>query len=831
MRNMHKVAVSLIALVASSVAAQASARSAAPSATTDASLTTPRIDATAADEIVVTATKREQTLQDVPISVSVTSEKAIEREHIEDLIDLQRIVPSLQVAQFNAVGQTNFVIRGFGNGAGNDGIESSVGVFVDGVYRSRTSSALDDLPEVERIEVLRGPQSTLFGKNVSAGAISIITRKPQFTFGGKAEVSAGNYGSLQTRATFTGPLSDTLAFRISGSVNQRDGFERNIVDNAKINDRHRWAVRGDLLWQPTADISVRVIADYNRIREKCCGVVQLQNGPASQFIGAPAPFGLGAQVSDPTKPNNRDIAFNTDPTNRLSGKGISGQIDWNLGFARATSITAYRQQGNQSTQDVDFTGADIVNKNQVSDIKTFTQEFRLASTGKGPFTWLIGGFYDHETLLSGVDTTFGSQSRSYVDGLTGGNITLLEKLQGFVTPAIRPGLTYFQPGQGIHDFYHLTQDSYSLFGQADYKVTPRLTVTGGVAYLSDRKKASSDVSLTDSFSLLNLQNVPQLPFIGVPANAFGGLGVVQFFYGNTANHAPVNFPNAQESGVLKGHKVTYTGRAAYDLDIVNLYASYTTGWKGGAYNLSSDGRPPDANGIGRTANPENVTLYEVGAKAKFHGGFLNIAVFKQSIKDFQLNLYTGTGYALVNAGKESAKGFEVDTAYQPAKWLGLTGAVTYLDAKYDSFTRAPCFSYDTVRCPVNPLTGQSPIFRDLSGTRPSGIARWTYSTSATLSQDLGGGLSGYIHGEYNFTSKTPLTDTTPPNISTYGQSNIDASVGITSAPLKLELMLWARNLTNHYTIIYTFPTVAQTGSYSGFPNDPRTYGVTIRKTF
>ena len=178
-------------------------------------------------EIVVTATKREQTLQDVPISVSVTSEATIEQAHIKDLIDLQSVVPSLKVQQFNAIGQTNFLIRGFGNGSGNDGIESSVGVFVDGVYRSRTSSALDDLPEVERIEVLRGPQSTLFGKNVSAGAISIVTAKPQFTLGGDAELDFGNYSYKQARASITGPLTDTVAVRLSGNADLRDGYLTN----------------------------------------------------------------------------------------------------------------------------------------------------------------------------------------------------------------------------------------------------------------------------------------------------------------------------------------------------------------------------------------------------------------------------------------------------------------------------------------------------------------------------------------------------------------------------------------------------------------------------
>ncbi len=792
-------------------------------------------------EIIVTATKRAQSLQDIPLSVSVTSVDTIEKAQIRDLIDLQSVVPSLKIEQLNASGQTDFYIRGFGNGNGNDGIESSVGVFVDGVYRSRTFSSLDDLPEVQRIEVLRGPQSTLFGKNVSAGAISIITQKPQFNFGAKAEISTGNYGLIQARAYATGPVNDKLAIALFGAVDEREGYLTNVITGAKINDRNRKAVRADILWNPTDNLSIRVIGDYNESLEKCCGVVTIQNGPATQFIGAPKPFGLGAAIGDPANKYNGNIYFSTDPKNRLFGGGGSAQIDWNIGFATATSITAYRRQLNQSVQDVDFTGADIASKNERADVHTFTQEFRLASNGKGRLNWLVGGFYEDETLFSGRDTTFGTQIRPYIDGLVGGpatrpfvgrsNLFVLEYLQSLVTPSIIPGQTYFKPGQGVHDFYHLQQTSYSLFGQADYKVLRHLTITGGVAYLNDRKAVVSDVVLTDQFSALNLQNVPQLPFVGVPANAFAGLGAVQFFYGNTTNHAPINFPNATDNGILKGDKITYSAKAAYDFGRrLNVYFSYSTGWKASAYNLSSDSRPTDPNGVGRTAAPENVTVYEVGAKASFRGGFFNIALFDQAIKGFQSNAYTGTGYILTNAGKESVRGVEVDTAYAPARWLALTGAVTYLDPKYDSFKFAACAVFDTVRCPTANGQFVSP-FRDLSGTKPGDIAEWTASMSATLSHEFGDGLGGYLRGEYDYTSSTLISESSPPPISTFSRHEFNASLGLTAERAKLEAMLWVRNLTNDRYLIATFPTVAQTGSYSAYPNLPRTYGVTFRKRF
>ena len=264
--------------------------------------------------------------------------------------------------------------------------------------------------------------------------------------------------------------------------------------------------------------------------------------------------------------------------------------------------------------------------------------------------------------------------------------------------------------------------------------------------------------------------------------------------------------------------------------MVNLYASYSTGWKAGAYNLSTDARAPDANGLGRTAGPENVTLYEAGAKAAFRGGYLNLAVFKQVIRGFQSNAYTGTGYNLVNAGRESVRGFEVDAAYRPIEWFSLNAGVTYLDPKYDSFLRAPCVIYDTARCPLNPATGQRPLFRDLSGERPAGISKWSLSTSATINHDFGT-FGAFLRGEYDYASKVQLTEVVPAQYGSLEVNTLNASLGFSLPPQKLELLLFVRNLTKDNTLIGAFPTVAQDGSYSGYLNDPRTYGVTLTKRF
>jgi outer membrane receptor protein involved in Fe transport len=252
------------------------------------------LDPEVGDEIIVTATKREQTLRETPIAVSVTSGDTIERAQIRDVLDLQTVVPSLRVSQLQTSSATTFIIRGFGNGDNNFGVEPSVGVFIDGVFRSRSAAAISDLNLIQRVEVLNGPQSTLFGKNASAGVISIITKEPQYEFGGQIEASYGNFNAVNVRGEVTGPITDNIAWSLDGTYQRRDGFGRIVnLDNADINDRNRWSLRGNLLIEPTADLKIRLIGDYSRIDEICCQTSNLVIGPSTRdaitAVGGQAP--------------------------------------------------------------------------------------------------------------------------------------------------------------------------------------------------------------------------------------------------------------------------------------------------------------------------------------------------------------------------------------------------------------------------------------------------------------------------------------------------------------------------------------------------------------
>ncbi|MGE0184074.1 MAG: TonB-dependent receptor [Parvularculaceae bacterium] len=810
------------------------------------------------DEIIVTASKREQTLQEVPIAVSVVDDRAIEQSNVQDLFDLQTMVPSLRISQLQNSSQTNFIIRGFGNGANNPGIESSVGVFIDGVYRSRSAAAILDLPVLERVEVLRGPQSTLFGKNVSAGAISITTKKPEFEWGGLVEASYGRFEEVIFRGSLTGPISDKVAFRISGSTNNREGFYTNVMDGSKINERDRWAVRAELLFEPSDNFNFRVIGDYNKIDEVCCGAIQVSNGPATLFaIGAPPPIGLGRPI-DSSADRAFSVAYDARVENRLTGKGVSGQMDWDWGGAAFTSITAYREQSDFSETDADFSGAAIITNPQDREYKTFTQEIRLASTGDNTVDWLLGAFLFDEKVNSSRDVIFGADARGYTDGLTA-LLGAPGALGAFETALMLPAGTFFREGTGVFGDYELDNRSYSLFGQLDFHLTDRLTVSGGVAYLYDKKEVIGNSLLTDALSNINLvqvgfagafqalttlpptpANIAAFPGAAAAATAISttpcsamnpppacnsalGLAPLQFF------DPQVNFPNANETGVFKDDKVAYTLRATYEFtDSFSGYFTYSKGWKASAVNLSSDSSPPDPiTGLGRAAGPEDVTLYEAGVKAKFDQGYINIALFDQTIEGFQSNIFIGTGFVLANAGEQSVRGFEVESLWQPWEALVATAGVTYLDPEYDSFPNAPCVSF--VGAAPAACAGGAATF-DASGLRPAGISEWSFAGSLTYTQPLSETLEMYLRGEVDIQSDVATVENVPAAISSRNVEHLNLSLGF-NWENGFEIQGWMRNALNDKYLIQSFPTTAQQGSFTGYLNEPRTYGVTIRKKF
>ena len=848
------------------------------------------------DEIIVTATKREQTLQEVPVAVSVVQEDTIENAQIIDVFDLQTVVPSLSIGQNQSSQNTTFSIRGFGNGGNNVGIEPSVAVFIDGVYRSRSAGAIADLNEIERVEVLRGPQSTLFGKNASAGVVSIITQAPQFETQGKLELTYGNYDQRIVKGYLTGPVTETLAYSVEGSVNQRDGFVDNLAGGPDINDRDRWAVRGQLLFEPVDNASFRLIADYDSLDEVCCFAGNALAGPTLPIIQA-----LGGNV----RANDiyaREAFQDVTPTNEIFNSGASLQADIEVTpDITLTSITSYRNRNVDENIDADFTSLPAIDANpQIIDFDTFTQEVRIAGATER-FGWLAGGFYSKEDVRADSFISYGPAFRAYgtalalvgagVDpaiaipaavtddplinpatGLPGNPIVLLEALTGAA-----PG-SFFESDDFFTTQFTQENDSLTLFAQGDFDVTDRLTLTAGVAYNYDKKDVTLRSQNTDSFSQLDLVAIGNpLIFQGAFAQAFfdntglqatpeniaavGGAnpaalaaiqaGAQAFADANDTDAGvnpllglvglqflppQVDYPNAVEDGETEDDDVTYTLRAAYDVtDQVNVYGSWATGFKASSWNLTRDSRPTQAdfaalqaqgllptttvNTLGvnfgtRFAGPEETEVFEIGLKSRFDWGALNVAVFDQTIDGFQAAVFQGTGFAIVNAGEQSVRGAEVEVLASPTDRLDVNFAATYLDTEYDEFENAPG--------PNGPF--------DASGLEVPGVADLRTSTSITYTQPLDTGAA-FVRVEHVYETEEETTALNVPEGVISSQINlVNASVGL-NLDNGFEALLWSRNLFDEEHPIVAFPSVAQAGSFSAYPNAPRTYGVTVRKRF
>ena len=851
-------------------------------------------DSATGNEIIVTATKRAQTLQDVPVAVSVTTAETIERAQIRDIADLATLVPSLRVSQLQSAFATSYSVRGFGTDGNNIGLEPSVAMFVDGVYRSRAIAQISDLPDIQRVEVLRGPQSTLFGKNASAGVISIVTREPAFDFGGSVEASYGNYDAMVFKGYLTGPITDAIAFSAAAGLNKRDGFLTNGFNGEDINDRDRWFTRGQLLFDNGGPLRVRVIGDYDKIEERCCGVVNVMPSAETGAIQL-----IGGQLNDFRDNPDGDVIFtDVDPVNNIENYGVSGQIDYELGAVTLTSITAYRETHLSANQDVDFTSAALASGANIgdADIDTFTQELRIASDFDGPLNFLLGGYYFDERVDTSDSIVFGEDFRPYANLLlqaaTGGaqNINTLEATLSALNGQDYTG-RFFAEGQGF--FNNIVQDNeaYSIFGNVDFEVTDRLVLTLGANYTRDKKQIVTDSVSTDVFSNIDLvasgnraifaqglaTQVGGLLGLGRPATqaeigAFAGAnpagfgqvaaGVQAFADANDTNAAvnpllaltPFQFlpplqncPNAVEDCATDDDDWSYNVRVAYEVTpTLNVYATWATGYKAPSFNLSRDSRPLPADFAAlvasgdavtnlrpgtRFADAENSEVYEVGIKGGWDRASANLTFFRQSIEDFQANTFTGTSFILSNAGKQETFGIEFDGQFRASDALTLSLAMTYLDAEYDNFTDSPV--------------------GDLSGEEVAGVPEMSAVFGAQYDKEINANgdriiLRGdfsyqspvqVIAGLTNFIVVDPATGERDFGPARDAARNFRREVNSLNASLTyafdmgLELSVWGRNLLDDRYITTVFPAVAQGRAVSGYPNQPRTYGVTGRFRF
>ena len=883
------------------------------------------------EEIFVTATKRTQTLQETPVAVTVTTADVIEKAQILDIKDLQSVVPTFRVSQLQNAGNTTLSIRGLGNGGNNIGIEPSVGLFIDGVYRSRAAAAIGDLPNLERIEVLSGPQSTLFGKNASAGVVSIVTAKPDFETNGYLEGGVGNYNLNYVKGYISGGVSDTVAVSLGGGYQRRDGYFEPAEGTAggDFNDLNRFNIRAQGLWEPTDSFSARLIWDMSTISENCCGVATAVVGPTAGIVGA-----LGGQVPTPDDPFSYETAVNRPTLNDIEDRGVSLQFDWDLdlfGGATFTSITADRSNSYDYTSDSDFTTLELLeNTFQFVDIDTFTQEFRLTSDNDGPLAWMVGGYYFDEGITQDSGLEYGADLRGYIDALASIDTDPTSPTAGipltFVSgPTASPlfGIeqafgfaqnTFFGDDVSIREAFEQDNEAFSIFGTLDFDVTDRLTVSVGANYTEDKKSVSASTINNDAFSNLSLTGaqgaallqpgvadavatslfingdadtmtpsfMQALGLMFTPANlaaaesgSFGAAaqGFVQAVRaGAAAASGPIAaslaadevnsplagllplqfqpqflaFPNAVEDGRTNDDEITYSIKAAYEInDNFNAYIGTGTGFKASSFNLTRDSRPflADAAALQsagllpnnftpatgrnfgtRFSGPEEVTLYEAGLKSRFEWGAINIAIFDQTIENFQSTIFQGTGFVLANAGEQSTRGIELDSTFTPAPGLTLGLAGILQDPEYDDFQGAPVVTGGE----LDLADGVADGVGDLSGAQPAGINELSLSVSAQYEFTVSDSLDAFIRGDWQYEDEVQVVD----NIVgvTRDTSIFNGSLGFTYND-SLDIRFWGRNLFNHETFTSAFPGVVQAGTVNAYPNQPRTYGVSLRKNF
>ena len=691
-----------------------------------AEATTDETPGTAGD-IVVTATRRAERLADVPIAVSAVTMESLQNSGANDIRGVTQLAPSLLVSSTGSEANASARIRGIGTVGDNPGLESSVAVFIDGVYRSRTGSGLNDIGEVDRIEVLRGPQGTLSGRNASAGVINIFTKTPSDTFGGYVEGTYGNYDNMRIAGAITGPIvADLLSFRLDGVWNKRDGFLQDVVNNTDYNDRNRWFVRGQLMFEPTADLSIRLLGDYTWRDEKCCGAVYIDTREKlDPTPGQPGDFtvnpngnrivdvlrSLGGVLPSAGDPYNRRVAFSPGRaySNVTKDYGGSMQIDYNFGNASLTSITAYREYKSGNAADIDYGNVDIGYRaddgTAFRQFHTFTQELRLqGSLFDDRIDWLVGGFYSNEDLVVADNLKFGSQYGAFASCrivatinaaaalrnpaapgcLSAAGTAVLGGALGAAAPLVFSGLRTLSTLNNLGDNnsrYYQDSENYAFFTHNIFKVTDTLSITAGLRWTHESKDFRANFNNNNTVCpALQQALVPSLanPALAALAPVLGGIVTL----GCTGNSS-VSLNGLDLRDGFDESEFTGTGVISWkpNRDVM-LYASYSRGYKAGGYNLDRSELVPNTFQVPTNASaarlrfdPELVNSYEAGVKYSTRRFTANLTVFRSDFENFQLNTFNGTNFVVQNIGScsDSLNGADQDTSAATGACAGDVG--------------------------------------------------------------------------------------------------------------------------------------------------------------
>lgn len=773
-------------------------------ADTAASLAAPEADATTDEQtdIVVTARRRAERAQDVPIALSAVSSEQLAIRGDYRLDQVQQLVPSLQVFSFNPR-NTNINIRGLGSNVAltNDGLENGVGVYIDNVYYGRVGQSQFDLVDLERVEVLRGPQGTLFGKNTTAGAINISSRAPAFDWHFDGQVDGGNYGFYQARGSLTGPLADGLAaFRLSGAYTSRDGFLYDTTTRDKVHDYRNATVRGQLLLTPATNLSIRLIGDWSKQDQNCCINVLVgtfdtyDNGTAiaNNFNQRTARLGYTPLPYDPFA---RRTDANSPFRSNMNSWGVSGQVDYDFGGVSATSITALRNWNWHPYNDGDYISRSVVLQNHMQNFqRQFSQELRLASTGTRTIDWVIGGYYFWQVVRGRGRSEYGPDAAA----------ALFPTADQTLANIAANGLL-----SAVASDPHTR--STAAFGQGTWHITRALNLTLGLRYTHEDKWGG--YSLTRTFAQPTDGLTPtQLAVVTTVRNS---LSPEQSFRVDTSDDS------------LSG-LATIAWKPAKD---VLLYATYSRGSKSQGLNLTN--LPA---GVDPVVQPEKVNNYEIGLKSQFLNRRLtiNLAAYQTDVSNYQTTIVqqvVGTNrYVnyIANIPEVRSRGFEGDVAWQVVPWFGLTGSLAYTDATYRDYPNGPTPVEALNPTPTN--TAGNPV-SDFTGQRLAGVPKWSAALGGDLSHAIGrGGSEAYLHGDWSYRSSYYTVASNSRYGLVPGYGIVNARLGVRFGEGKrFDLSVWARNLLDKD--YFQTLNVLSYGLITGQAGDPRTFGGTFKARF
>ena len=738
----------------------------------------------APSEIVVTAQKRTERLQDVPLAVSVISGAALAARGGVNIESAQYLVPTLNFRKSGAAINQSLFLRGVGTSTFSIAGEPSVSTVVDGVVYSRAGEAFSDLVDIERIEVLRGPQGTLFGKNASAGVVNIVTKDPTREFGGSLEAGYADRNEYRGRAVVNLPFGEDGGLRVTGFYSKYDGNIFNAAANVNryVNGYERYGIRAKLVGNITPDLKATVTADWRRANDDCCaevigtppGAINTFNNatPPAAILAIPATTVQGALAGAPfLADQSRVIRQNQITQSRQQSYGTSVQLDWDSGGHTVTSITAVRRFDEREIRDGDFLDQAYVGLNQLHDDgpqtgKTFTQEVRISSNGKNFIDYTAGAFYS----WARTDRTF---TRN--DILCNPSTTPLTTL----TPCGAAGALPSTFPTGTATFGSVFKN-LAFFGQGTINVAPSFRLIGGLRYTTDqldvyhsRRTTLTGPGINPNFDAGTYAEYLRLISTGVSAATAQGASVVA------------------SNGVPFRTKVTssnWSGKVGAQFDITRnntIYGTYSRGYKGPAFNIFYNLQALGAGPI----DPETSDAYEVGMKNSFFDGklVLNLAAYYAKYKNFQANnpdIVAGVVVTrFTNAGDISTRGGELDFIIRPVRNLNLSGGLAYTDARVDAF-KAPPGSAATNIVPT--------------GTSLAYAPKWKGSLAADYRWRTGGAIDVQLGAQGSYqSSQLSLFDPSAAiraagTIKAYGL--VDLSAGIVSRDDRFRLTAQIKNV-------------------------------------